>query len=96
MAIVATITGREFTKDMYQRLRQGVDWDGERIDGWLAHSVYFDQYGGIHMTNMWVSIEHMQDAFATRLGPVMRKIGIPPPHVDVHETFNMSVFQTTD
>ena len=70
--------------------------DGARpcdpVDGWLAHAVYWDESGGIHITNMWVSIEHMQNAFATRLGPVMRSIGIPPPHGEVHETFNLSVF----
>ena len=92
MEIITTITGQGFTKDMYERLRRGVDWDAEPVDGWLSHAVYFDE-GGIHITNMWVSIQHMQDAFATRLGPVMRKIGIPLPHVQIHETFNMSVFQ---
>jgi hypothetical protein len=92
MEIITTITGQGFTKEMYQRLRQGVNWDGEPVDGWLAHAVFFDDSDGIHMTNMWVSVEHMQSAFATRLGPVMRKIGIPPPHVEVHETFNLSVF----
>jgi len=36
----------------------------------------------------------MQTAFATRLGPVMRKVGIPPPRGEVHETFNVNVFET--
>ena len=93
MEIITTITGQGFTQDMYERLRQGVEWDTEPVDGWLAHAVYFDESGGIHMTNMWVSIEHMQNGFATRLGPVMKRIGIPPPRVEIHETFNMSVFQ---
>ena len=92
MAIIATLVGQGFTQDMYERLRQGVNWESDPVDGWLAHAVYWDQSGGIHITNMWVSIEHMQNAFATRLGPVMRDIGIPPPRGEVHETFNLSVF----
>jgi len=94
LEIIATLTGQGFTKDMYQSLRQGVNWDAQPVEGWLAHAVYFDDSGGIHMTNMWRSIDHMQNGFATRLGPVMRQIGIPPPHGEVHETFNLSVFQT--
>ena len=63
------------------------------MDGWLPHAVYWDESGGSHITNMWVSIEHIcRTLFATRLGPVMRSIGIPPPHGEVHETFNLSVF----
>ncbi len=96
VAIITTLTGRGFTIDMYKRLRQGVNWDGEPVDGWLAHAVRWDESDVIHMTNMWVSVEHMQKGFATRLGPVMRKIGIPPPHGEVHETFNLTVFQATD
>ena len=94
--IIAHFTGEGFTQNMYQRLRVGVNWDNDPVEGWLAHAVYFDDAGGIHMTNMWVSIEHMQHAFATRLGPVMRRIGIPPPRAEVHETFNLSVFEAND
>ncbi len=92
MAIITTLVGQGFTQDMYERLGQGVNWDGDPVDGWLAHAVYWDESDGIHITNLWVSIEHMQNAFATRLSPVMRSIGIPPPRGEVHETFNLSVF----
>ena len=33
MEIITTITGQEFTEDMYERLRQGVEWDTEPVDG---------------------------------------------------------------
>ena len=94
--IITTITGEGFTQEMYQRLRQGVDWETEPVDGWIVHAVRWDESGAIHMTNIWESIEHMQSGFATRLGPVMRRIGIPPPHVEVHSTFNVNVFTTTE
>ncbi len=92
--IIATLTGDGFTQDMYQRLRQGVEWDTEPVDGWIVHAVYWDDSGGIHMTNIWESPEHNRAGFATRLGPVMRRIGIPPPQDEVHRTFNVNVFKT--
>ena len=96
VTIITTITGRGFTQDLYQRLRLEVGWETEQVDGWLVHAVRFDASGGIHMVNIWQSIEQMQEAFASRLGPAMRKIGIPAPRVEVHSTFNVNVFQTTD
>ena len=93
--IIATLTGEGFTQDMYQRLRQGVKWETEPVDGWIVHAVRWDESGRIHITNIWESIEHMQTAFATRLGPVMRKVGIPPPRGEVHETFNVNVCETS-
>ena len=95
MEIITTIVGQGFSEDMYEKLRQGVNWDDEPVDGWIAHVVYFDEAGGIHMTNIWESAQHMQVAFANRFGPVMRRIGIPPPYVEVNEIFNLSVFQAT-
>ena len=92
--IIANLTGDGFTQDMYQRLRQGVGWETEPVDGWIVHSVYWDDSGGIHMTNIWESPEHNRAGFATRLGPVMREIGIPPPQGEVHQTFNVNVFKT--
>ena len=94
--IIATLTGEGFTQDMYQRLRQGVKWETEPVDGWIVHAVHWEESGRIQITNIWESIEHMQDAFATRLGPVMRRIGIPPPRGEVHQTFNVNVFETIE
>ncbi len=48
--IIATLTGDGFTQDMYQRLRQGVEWDTEPVGGWIVHAVYWDDSCGIHMT----------------------------------------------
>ena len=48
MEIITTLVGQGFTQDMYERLRQGVNWDGDPVDGWLAHAVYWDESGGIH------------------------------------------------
>jgi hypothetical protein len=46
------------------------------------------------MVNVWDSLDKMSEAFRYRLGPVMRKIGIPQPHVEVHDAYNVNVFAT--
>ncbi len=95
MKIIAIITGKGFTKDMYETLRQEVRWETEQIDGWIMHAVRFDESGDIHMINIWESTEKMSEAFVSRLMPVMKKIGIPEPQVKVYPAYNVNVFKTT-
>jgi len=96
MKIIATITGKGFTKDKYDQLRKGVGWVNKPIDGWIMHAVRFDQSDTIHMVNIWESTEKMKKAFVSRLMPVMKKIGIPEPQVEVYPTYNVNIFKTTD
>ena len=56
-----------------------IEWETELADGWIMHAVRFDEYGDIHMVNIWESIEKMEETFVNRLMPVMKKIGIPEP-----------------
>ena len=95
MAIIAIFTGKGFTKDMYKRLRQEVGWEADPLDGWIMHAVGFNESGELHMVNIWESTEKMHDAFESRLMPVMRKIGIPEPRVEVYPAYNVNVFTTT-
>ena len=94
--IKAIFTGKVFTKEIHERLRQEVGWETEPIDGWLMHAVCFDDSGDIHMGNIWESTEKMEDGFVSRLMPVMRKIGIPPPQAEIYPVHNLNVFATTD
>ena len=95
MKIMATFTGKGFTKDMYDALRQEVGWEKEPIDGWIAHAVRFDESGDLHMVNIWDSIEKMNEGFVSRLMPVMKKIGIPAPRAEVYPAYNVNVFGPT-
>ncbi len=95
MKIIAIFTGKGFTKNMYERLRQEVGWETEPIDGWIMHAAGFDDSGDIHMTNVWESTEKMQEGFVSRLMPVMQRIGIPAPHVEVYPAYNVNLFTTT-
>ena len=92
MTIIAILTGKGFTKDMYERLRQEVGWETQQIDGWIMHAVRFDESGELHMINIWESTEKMREGFVSRLMPVMQKIGIPEPHAEVHLAHNVNVF----
>ncbi len=94
--IIAIFTGKGFTKEMYDRLRKEVDWEGRKIDGWMAHAVRFDESGELHMINIWESVEKMNEGFVSRLMPVMQKIGIPEPRAEVYPAYNVNVFKTTD
>ena len=94
MAIMAMFTGKGFTKDMYERLRQEVGWETEPIDGWILHAVCFDESGDIRMINIWESTEKMEQGFVNRLMPVMQKIGIPPPRAEIYPAHNINVFAT--
>ncbi|MCZ6615408.1 MAG: hypothetical protein O6920_06485 [Chloroflexi bacterium] len=79
---------------MYDTLRQEVKWEAEPIDGWIMHAVRFDEFGDIHMINIWESTEKIQEGFVSRLMPVMKKIGIPEPRVEVYPAYNVNVFTT--
>ncbi len=96
MTVIAILTGKGFTKDMYETLRQEVRWETEPIDGWIVHAVRFDESGDLHMVNIWESREKMSEAFASRLGPVMRKIGIPAPQAEVFPAYNVNVLKQAD
>ncbi|MCH7736979.1 MAG: hypothetical protein IH872_06205 [Chloroflexi bacterium] len=94
MAIIAIFTGKGFTKDMYETLRQEVGWETDQIDGWIFHAAGFDESGDIHMTNIWESTEKMKEGFVSRLMPVMQRIGIPAPQVEIYPAYNVNVFTT--
>ncbi len=94
MPIIAIFTGKGFTKDMYERLRQEVGWETEPIDGWMVHAVRFDESGELHMINIWESTKKMEEGFVSRLMPVMQKIGIPPPLAELFPAHNVNVFTT--
>ena len=94
--IIARITGNGFTQEMYDALREGVGWETEQIDGWIMHAVHFDESGEIHMVNIWESMEKMKEGFASRLMPVMKRIGIPEPRVEAHPAYNVNLFKPAD
>ena len=86
--------GKGFTKKLYEKLRQEVGWETKPIDGWIFHAASFDESGDIHRINVWESIEKMEEGFASRLVPAMKKLGIPKPEVEIYTTHNVNVFKT--
>ena len=58
------------------------------------HAVRFDEYGNIHMINIWESLEKTNEGFVSRLMPVMKRIGIPEPRGEVYPAYNVNVFTT--
>ena len=76
MSIISIIKGNGFSKEMYDKLRKEVAWETDPIDGWIIHTVYFDESGEIHMQNIWESTEKLERGFETRLMPIMKRIGM--------------------
>jgi hypothetical protein len=89
-------SGKGFTKNMYERLRQEVGWETNPIDGWLIHAFCFDDAGDTRMTNIWEETEKMEGGFVSRLMPVMRKTGFPPPQAQIYTAQHLNVFTTAD
>ena len=96
MKTMAIMSGKGFTKELYEALREEVGWETEPVDGWLMHIVGFDESGDIHMINVWESPEKNEEGFVSRLMPAMRKLGIPQPHIEVYPLHNINVFETTN
>jgi len=92
MPIIAIFTGNGFTKKMYDALRKEVNWENEKVDGWIAHVVRFDDSGQLHMINIWESRDKMSIAFRARFFPIMQKIGIPEPFAEIYPAYKVDIF----
>ena len=92
MAIIAIFRGDGFTKEMYDKLREEVNWENQKIDGWISHAVGFDESGELHMVNIWESKGKMSEAFSNRLFPVMQKLGIPAPYAEIYPAYKIATF----
>lgn len=92
MAVLAIFTGNGITKQMYEAMRPEVKWETNRPAGGLLHTCGFDEGGNLHVADVWESVETMNAYVNTRLMPVMKKLGIPPPAVSVFPAFNINVY----
>ena len=96
MAILAIFTGRKITKQMYDRLAEEVNWEGDMPPGLAFHAGSTDESGSIRCAEIWESIESMNNFVDNRLFPKMRELGISPPEVDVLNVHNINAYQGLD
>ena len=75
MATLMLMHWPEVTSELYQQVRQDVNWEGDVPKGAKFHVAWFGT-DGFHVLDLWESMEDF-DAFArTRLNPVTEKLGL--------------------
>ncbi|MBX3084953.1 MAG: hypothetical protein KF716_25180 [Anaerolineae bacterium] len=92
MAILALFTGEGITRQMYDALRQKVDWEHQHPNGSIVHIASFDEAGTPHVADVWSSPETLNEFVGTRLMPAMQALGIPQPDVVVYPVHNLNAF----
>jgi hypothetical protein len=93
MATVMVMHWPEVSKEQYDEARQLVDWVRDQPPGGKLHVAWLDN--GLHVVDVWDSMEQFQDFASTRLMPGVQKIGIEgQPQVSFHEFLGAFVPQT--
>lgn len=94
MSVLAIFTG-DITPEQYEALRKEVNWEGQNPDGGIFHCASFDDSGGIHVADVWTSVEAMNAFVGSRLAPAMQKLHINPPNVEIYEAANVNAYRRT-
>jgi hypothetical protein len=96
MTILAIFSGDGFTKEMYEELRNEVDWEHNRPTGVIFHAASFDNSGNIRVADVWESEQDLNNYFNSKLKPVMEKINAPLPKGEIYTVHNVNAFQGID
>ncbi|MBS0456475.1 MAG: hypothetical protein JSS44_03945 [Proteobacteria bacterium] len=92
MAVLAIFKGQGFTREMYEALRNEVNWENDLPRGGLIHACGFDEAGDLHVADVWESEEQMNAFVTSRLVPGFQKLGIPAPQVSIFSAHNINVY----
>lgn len=95
MAILAIFVG-DFNKSQYESLRKEVNWEKQHPHGGIFHAAGFDEFGDIHVADVWESAEAMNTFVERRLGPALQKLKISAPEVTIYPIHNMNAYQAIE
>jgi len=95
MAIMALVTGK-ISKFQYESLRNEVKWEKDAPDGLVIHAASFDAGDRIHVADVWETMEEMAAFVEKRLGPAMKKLGIPPLESVVYPIHNVDAYEAIE
>ena len=84
MAILAIVVGPEIKKDHYEMLRKEVRWEQHQPEGLIFHAAAFDASGGLHVADVWTSVEAMDQYFDTSLLPALIKLKLALPAREIY------------
>ncbi|MFN3522955.1 MAG: hypothetical protein ACK4YQ_11955 [Phenylobacterium sp.] len=86
MPIMVKYAAPHITRDVYESIRQALDWDHHPPEGALLHVVAFDEAGGLESFDIWESQRHLDAYAADRLAGVLKDLGLPeatPEHFEI-------------
>jgi hypothetical protein len=86
MPTVMTMKWQDVTPELYDKVRETVNWEGDTPDGALFHVIWFED-GGARVLDLWDSAEQFQSFVENRLMPGVREAGIEgEPEVQFHDS----------
>ena len=96
MAILLITKGEGFTKDIYEKARKEVNWEGNRPPGIILHAASFDHSGNIRVADIWESEDQWNNFLNTRLMPYMQKAKVPPLKTEIFQAHNINALSGID
>lgn len=96
MPILAIFHGPGINKETYEAVMREVDWKQKHAPGAILHAISFDDKGEAHAVDLWESQAALDAYVAERLVPVMVKMNVPPPSVQVFTTHDITCFPAID
>jgi len=76
------------TKELYEKTREQVNWEGEVPKGAVLHIATFDDKGA-RVTDIWKSKGDFNNFVQNRLMPVTKELIDTEPDVEVHPLYNL-------
>jgi hypothetical protein len=96
MAIHLITRGEGFTKDLYEKARKEVNWEGNPPPGLILHVASFDNSGSIHVSDIWESEDQWNNFLNTRLMFYMQKNRVPPLKTEIFPIHNVNALSGID
>ena len=75
MATVMLLHWPDATQELYEKVRERADWEGDRPQGAQLHVVGWAD-DGMHILDIWDSPEDFQAFFEARVLPVVQEAGM--------------------
>ncbi len=75
MATIMLLHWPDATEELYERVRTGADWEGDRPQGAQLHVVGWAD-DGMHILDIWDSPADFQAFFESRVLPIVEESGI--------------------
>ena len=95
MAIMAFVTGK-ISRFQYESLRNEVRWEQDPPSGLVIHAASFDAADRIHVADVWETKEEMAGFFEERLGPALKRLGIPALESVTYPVHNVDAYEAIE